>query len=778
MPNEKQDLINHRLTATACKNYTDKEIKKAKDELKTFFSKNTVNTEDHKNELAYQITAPAGAKLLQLQAVGGNSVKYEPTFASDDTTALVKTMPSVVYDFDVNKVKGVSEVSENLIVLNDMVETTDNGLTFSITNGILTMNGTALSNFNFGISLSKTIPVDTYSSLINISGTTTATGNWVLSYSRYEGNLFNLGKTNGNTVTTTTTQEASVLRFYVGSGTVFTNYKIKVMLVKGTTPPTEFKVGYEGIHNNELTGFKVEGSNIAPLNNEEYNITFGSVYSVKVIPFNNAINIENGKTYSFSIEIKGNGTSRFNKVGMVRNLNGNGIGETIRNLYQIISTSYTKYTFTFTATNDEICYGLFLETVDADATFTFKEFILNYGSVALDYVPYISPTTLPIDLTSIVDSSGNKLFEDGSLKGIGSVYDEVTPYKAIKRFGAYTFTGNETFITITTNTEGWTQFAYTPSPTATNSSDSVVLTDFCRNVTYAEYQSVSSSLTEPLVYHYGTGYRFILQATTVEQARAILSGKTFLYELATPQEADIDLPQLKGIEGHSNGSITALNTYDMAVPSEIRYNSIIQETLATSITINRNGVDILTRNLPTITSDGYGVNANAHNLRVFSDYEGNETKERHIIVEKVVLGSLNWQSSSDFANCFYATIDDKLASSLVLLNDKYTNLETRMYASTLQNDTSKDKCIVCDYSTTSKIVIIKDTVYDNAATFKTAMSGIYLYYELATEDISQLDYFDYFFDVEEGDVITFNNPYAQQVYATYSFIIKEAKSNE
>ena len=33
-------------------------------------------------------------------------------------------------------------------------------------------------------------------------------------------------------------------------------------------------------------------------------------------------------------------------------------------------------------------------------------------------------------------------------------------------------------------------------------------------------------------------------------------------------------------------------------------------------------------------------------------------------------------------------------------------------------------------------------------------------------------------DVKEGDVITFNNPYAQQVYATYSFLIKEAKSNE
>ena len=47
MPNEKQDLINHKLTATYCKNYTDKEIKKTKDEIITLLSKNNINNKRH-----------------------------------------------------------------------------------------------------------------------------------------------------------------------------------------------------------------------------------------------------------------------------------------------------------------------------------------------------------------------------------------------------------------------------------------------------------------------------------------------------------------------------------------------------------------------------------------------------------------------------------------------------------------------------------------------------------------------------------------------------------
>lgn len=157
------------------------------------------------------------------------------------------------------------------------------------------------------------------------------------------------------------------------------------------------------------------------------------------------------------------------------------------------------------------------------------------------------------------------------------IYYEVK--KFLKKVNKYTFTGNESFITLATGTEGWVQFAYTPSPSATNESSNVVLAVGFKSVTNAEYQSVSSSLIEPLVYHYGTGYRFVLNATTIEQARAILQGKTFYYELATPVETDIsEYIEDNIIEVEPNGTLTFTNTYNQAVPSEIDY--LIEEVKA------------------------------------------------------------------------------------------------------------------------------------------------------------------------------------------------------
>lgn len=879
MSNEKQDLINHRLTATACKNYTDKEIKKAKDRIISFLSRNTVDTIDHTNELTYQITAPSGAKLLQLQAIGGNSVKYEPSVASDDTTALIKTMPSVVYDFDVNKVKGVSEVSENLIVLQDVAETTDNGITYSISNGVLTMNGTATSNFNFGISLSKTIPVDTYSSLINISGTTTATGNWVLSYSRYEGNLFNLGKTDGNTVTSTTTQEASALRFYVGSGTVFTNYKIKVMLVKGSTAPTEFKVGYEGIHNNELTGFKVEGANLWDIGRLNITKNYGASGTIGTL--------EAG-TYTISWASIGNISAYLNiKVGttVIKNINMN---------KTITTGKIDGNSFNFTLSETSVVSYLVDDYYSITTTTYAENVMLNRGSTALAYVPYVQPTAIPIDLTSIVDSSGNKLFEDGSLKGINDVYDEITPYKAIKNVIQNTNTTNFHYVdNYTLNDVEYSHFRINIAKEILPKKGTKILSNFKFSSTGGNFGRrsgtwIGSASSTDVNWAFQLSMPTSLVGNTSETIRNYFTTNPLIlvYELATPIEADIDLSQLKSIQGHSNGSITALNTYDMPVPSEIRYNSIIQDTLCPSVTVeganllgnhnlelfvsnryiktsqnvliipNRtytfsnsisNGVDgsisildeslnviqtiaqsttnkrlvtfttlpnakyfkidrwyienttftiesaevmlnegsivlpyrpykaPITRNLPTITSDGYGVNANAHNLRVFSDYEGNAVNKRYTNVNKGDMGDYTYSYNENLQWFSFTPPNHKYMNNATL-QDCLVNSYTPTTYNSLRNDTPlKDM-----YIAIAELCALRDLRYDNATIFKTAMANEPLYYELNDNSKTEtdIDSFDYFFNVEEGDVITFNNPYAQQVYATYSFITKEVKSNE
>jgi len=188
-----------------------------------------------------------------------------------------------------------------------------------------------------------------------------------------------------------------------------------------------------------------------------------------------------------------------------------------------------------------------------------------------------------------------------------------------------------------------------------------------------------------------------------------------------------------------------------------------------------NDTTIATLTIPSaiqnLTGYGWGINNTCYNYIDF---------ERKVFVQKVGrvdLGTLSWKSDNSFVNCFYAPVSDKSPSSVLLLTN-YENLGARKYAVTLQNDTTLDKCICCDYSTSSNIVIIKDTTYNNATTFKSAMNGVYLYFELATPietDISSYITKDTI-DVEPLGTLEFTNTYSQDVPSDIDYLIEEVKA--
>ena len=90
----------------------------------------------------------------------------------------------------------------------------------------------------------------------------------------------------------------------------------------------------------------------------------------------------------------------------------------------------------------------------------------------------------------------------------------------------------------------------------------------------------SNALTIDKAYTIYNGKLYIQDSayTDATTFKTAMSGVYLVYELATPVEVDISLSQLTNIEGHSNGSITAQNTYDMATTSEIDY--LIEEVKA------------------------------------------------------------------------------------------------------------------------------------------------------------------------------------------------------
>ena len=96
----------------------------------------------------------------------------------------------------------------------------------------------------------------------------------------------------------------------------------------------------------------------------------------------------------------------------------------------------------------------------------------------------------------------------------------------------------------------------------------------------------------------------------------------------------------------------------------------------------------------------------------------------------VDLGTLDWLYHSDTAH-FYLTISSSKTTGSNFLCDKY------VYSGAAETSAMSDKSTgLYRYG---NIFRIKDTAYIDAATFKTAMSGVYLVYELATPTAETAD---------------------------------------
>ena len=96
------------------------------------------------------------------------------------------------------------------------------------------------------------------------------------------------------------------------------------------------------------------------------------------------------------------------------------------------------------------------------------------------------------------------------------------------------------------------------------------------------------------------------------------------------------------------------------------------------------------------------------------------------------LGTLTWymSSNSSYGQFFYSAISGKATGTTNVLSDRY---ETNARA----NWTADTDYAIAGNSSSSQIYI-KDSRYSSASTFKTAMNGIYVCYELATPITVQL----------------------------------------
>lgn len=157
---------------------------------------------------------------------------------------------------------------------------------------------------------------------------------------------------------------------------------------------------------------------------------------------------------------------------------------------------------------------------------------------------------------------------------------------------------------------------------------------------------------------------------------------------------------------------------------------------------------------------GWGVSESVHN---YIDWDKKQFVKQ---VGKVDLGTLTWSTVNQSQFC--ARLTDVSLTAFVEnhLCAPYTTSAQGAYGRS-QDDT---------VSVSVDMVWVYDTAYTDSATFKAAMSGVMLYYELATPevtDISDLITEDNFIEVEPYGTLTFENEHKCDVPSMVVYQLKE-----
>jgi hypothetical protein len=141
--------------------------------------------------------------------------------------------------------------SSNLLNIEDKSSTTTNGITYSISNGKITLNGTATSTFAIPLYQSSNTPINTVLCAFNsVALSSNLASLWV-----YNSNNQSIGALLINTANNSKKYTESIYKVDLGitTGATFTNFILSPMLVEGTTIPTTFEP-YHGeiVHKKEL----------------------------------------------------------------------------------------------------------------------------------------------------------------------------------------------------------------------------------------------------------------------------------------------------------------------------------------------------------------------------------------------------------------------------------------------------------------------------------------------------------------------------------------------
>lgn len=342
-------------------------------------------------------------------------------------------------DFILEHNKSEAERSANLLNIDDVGSTTTNGITYSIKDGVITLNGTS-SSFT----------------TINLSEPLILNGNYVLNFFndfttskaniRFTSDLYwTFYPTNRIIKFSTTNTQTDIITLNIAGDTTFTNAIIKPMLVEGSISPTTYQPYNQNKHitNNEAEFLKTEYDRSA-------NLFSGGVSLMDkglVVGKQYIITTKNKTKYNFKIATEPSATAGSGELLIIKD-----------NTSEMIFTWNTNKNWNLYIFNSDWV----LQNNDDIAI------MLNEGSIALPYQEYegkivhlkdlelygtkpaIANVQCPIDLSRWNDdtlsySSGSTVpdlhFENTSL---GNIYLLPTSSSGSMTKGIVRYTGGDT----------------------------------------------------------------------------------------------------------------------------------------------------------------------------------------------------------------------------------------------------------------------------------------------------------------------------------------------
>ena len=187
-------------------------------------------------------------KQLELASEGNVLATITESDSAYEVDVGVDTLPYATID----KLGGMTYKSNNLLVLDDVAPTELNGITYSVKDGVITINGTTTATISVYLPIVNQKENVAYNLRAFFEGT--KPNKTIFCYARNEAKQ-QLVTINNNAVyaSFTPTTAIAYFNFYCDTGNTFSNFKIKPILVYGSTPASAWEKGFVGLRDSKVT---------------------------------------------------------------------------------------------------------------------------------------------------------------------------------------------------------------------------------------------------------------------------------------------------------------------------------------------------------------------------------------------------------------------------------------------------------------------------------------------------------------------------------------------